>query len=348
MSVVAVTPDMIRDARVLQDDFLPREVVHRHEEMNRLSAALEPVVDGGRPEDALLVGPSGAGKTCLARYAVSELEREVADLETQYVDCWQHSSRFRILYRILEGVAPTYDVHRSTPRDELLQRLEAVDAPYVVVLDEADQIADPDVLRELYGIPHVSTICIANRERDVVGPLDERLRSRLQSSVQVQFDTYSDEALVAILADRVEWGLAEGAVTTAQLSTIADAAAGNARNAISILRTAARAAAHNDAATIREPHLDRAIPEARAQVRRKSVEKLTPHQRAVFEVLVDEGPLSPKELYAQYQSAVEQPRTKRTVRSYLGKLEQYNLVTASGRGPSRVYSAAHTDVPRSV
>ena len=112
-----------------------------------------------------------------------ELERE-ATVETQYIDCWQHSSRFRILYRILEGVAPTYDIHRSTPRDELLQRIEGLETPYVVILDEVDQVDDADILRELYGIPHVTTICVANRERDVVGPLDERLRS----SVTVEFD----------------------------------------------------------------------------------------------------------------------------------------------------------------
>jgi orc1/cdc6 family replication initiation protein len=332
---------------VLQDDFLPQEVVHRHEEMNRLSAALAPVVDDGRPENALLSGPSGAGKTCIARYAVSELERE-ADVETQYVDCWQHSGRFRILYRILEGVAPTYDVHRSTPRDELLQRIENLETPYVVILDEADQIADPDVLRELYAIPHVTTICIANRERDVVGPLDERLRSRLRSSVSVTFDAYSDEALVAILDDRVEWGLHEAAVSKGQLATIADAAAGNARDAIGILRTAARAAEHDGASKIRDVHIDSAIPEARAAVRQKSVQKLTEHQRVVYEVLVEDGPLSPKDLYARYQSAVTDPRTKRTVRSYLGKLEQYNLVSAAGKGPDRTYSTVHTDSRRTA
>jgi orc1/cdc6 family replication initiation protein len=333
---------MIRDARVLQDDFLPQEVVHRHEEMNRLSAALDPVVDGGRPEDALVVGPSGAGKTCLARYAVSELERE-ADVETQYVDCWQHSSRFRILYRILEGVAPTYDIHRSTPRDELLQRIEGLETPYVVILDEVDQVADADILRELYGIPHVTTICIANRERDVVGPLDERLRSRLRSSVTVEFDAYSDEALVAILADRVKWGLVEGAVSERQLATIANAAAGNARDAISILRTAAREAEHEGSSGIGDAHIETSIPEAQTAVRQKAVQKLSEHQRVVYEVLEEDGPLSPKELYARYQSAVEEPRTKRTVRSYLGKLEQYNLVTAAGSGPTRVYSLVHVD-----
>ena len=64
---------MIQDARVLQDDHLPREIVHRHEEMNQIAGALEPVVDGDTPQDTLLTGPSGAGKTCIARATLNEL-----------------------------------------------------------------------------------------------------------------------------------------------------------------------------------------------------------------------------------------------------------------------------------
>jgi cell division control protein 6 len=330
---------MIHDARVLQDDFVPHEVVHRHEEMNRLSAALEPVIHGDRPEDALLFGPSGAGKTCIARHALAELESEILDVTTQYVDCWQHSNHYRILYKLLEGVETTHDVHRSTPKHELLARLESLDGPYIVILDEVDQLTDTDVLRELYGIPHLSTILIANRAPDLLGTLDERLQSRLRSSLQLTFDQYSDDELVAILADRVEWGLDPAAVSTAHLERIADAAAGNARDAIGILRSAARNAEHEGATTIDDAHVETAIPTARRQRHRKDLQKLTDHQRSLYDLLDADGPLSPRELFARYRSAVDDPRTKRTFRSYLGKLEQYNLVEGSGSGPSREYRA---------
>lgn len=334
---------MIHDARVLQDDFLPREVVHRHEEMNRLSAALEPVIDGNRPEDALLSGPSGAGKTCLARYALAELESEVLDIATHYVDCWQHSTHYRVLYKLLDGVATTYDIHRSTPRDELLARLESLETPYLVVLDEVDQLTETDVLRELYSIPHLSMILVANRAQDVWGTLDERLQSRLRSSVHLSFDAYTDDELVAILSDRVEWGLDPDAITTDQLETIADAAAGDARAAIGILRLAARNADHENAERITDAHIETAIPEAREEHRHKSLQKLTDHQRCLYDILTAEGPLAPKTLYARYQSEVANPRTKRQMRSYLGKLEQYNLVAATGNGPNRTYRAITTD-----
>ena len=333
---------MIHDARVLQDYFLPKEVVHRHEEMNRLSTALEPAVDGNRAEDVLVSGPSGAGKTVLMRYAVAELEREALDIETQYIDCWQHSNHYRILYKLLEGVATTHDIHRSTPRDELVQRLTDVSGPYVAILDEADQIAEPDVLRELYGIPRLSMILIANREQDIIGPLDERLQSRLRSSLSMAFDAYTDEELVAILSDRVDWGLEQGAIGEAELATIADVAAGDARDAIGILRSAARTASHEGAECIRDDHVESAIPEARAERTHKSLQRLSDHQRALYRILDAEGALSPKRLYAEYQSAVEDPRTKRQFRSYLGKLEQYSLIEGTGSGPSRSYRALGT------
>jgi len=98
---------MIQDAWVLQDDFIPREIVHRHDEINRLATALEPVVDNDTPQNALLVGPSGAGKTCVARYSLAEIEEQLLDIQTHYVDCWQHSKRFRALLKILEGVRNT-------------------------------------------------------------------------------------------------------------------------------------------------------------------------------------------------------------------------------------------------
>lgn len=333
---------MIRDARVLQDDHLPREIVHRHAEMSQLAGALEPVVDGDRPQHALLTGPSGAGKTCIARATLSRLQEQVLDVHTAHVDCWLHTSDFRVLYKLLESIGTTYDIHRSTPEDELLERIEAVEKPFLVVLDEADQLDDPSLLRRLYAVPQVTMILITNRERDLFDPLDNRLQSRLRGSEHVPFDAYSHDELVAILDDRVRWGLDPDVITEEQLHQIAEAAGGNARDAISILRSAARRGERAGVERIRAADVEAAIPEARAEIRKKSLDRLSTHQLAVYEVLREGGELMPKEIRARYADRVDDPRSKRTVRKYLRKLEQYNLIESHGKGPSRVYTATES------
>jgi Cdc6-like AAA superfamily ATPase len=143
--------------------------------------------------------------------------------------------------------------------------------------------------------------------------------------------------LTAILAARAEWGLADDAIGTDQLRRVADTAAGDARLGISILRSAARSAARDDADTITADRITDAIPAGRSAVHRKNLDTLTPHQRALYEILEEQGAVEPAALYAAYRERVDDPKTDRTVRNYLAKMEQYDLVRAEGTSSDRVY-----------
>lgn len=331
---------MIRDARVLQDEFIPREVGHRDQEMNALSRALNPVTMNEPAETTFLFGPSGVGKTCLARFALARLREEVIDLNYQYVNCWQDYTRFRALYRILEGIGSTADIHRqSTPTDTLLDRLGAYDGPeFVVILDEVDQLHDNDLLYDLYRTVGISMILIANREEELFTRLDNRLVSRLHASKRIRFEKYELDELVAILEDRVQWGLEEGVLSRDQLEWIADAAAGDARVAIGILRSAAREAEHNEAEEITDETVGAAIPQGRQEVREKNIDQLTPHQQVLYEIIHEKGGVAPNTLYAEYNDRVADPRSDRAVRDHLTKLAHYNLIQKQGKGRGRTYA----------
>ena len=121
---------MIQDARFLRAEFVPSEVVHRDGEVNYLSSVLEPLARGEPADTALLTGPTGSGKTCTAKFTVNELRQENLDVESVYVNCWEDHTRFKALYRILDEIERTIDIHRqSTPRDVLLERLREHDEP---------------------------------------------------------------------------------------------------------------------------------------------------------------------------------------------------------------------------
>jgi orc1/cdc6 family replication initiation protein len=330
---------LVEDARVLQDEFIPSEIAHRDAETSHLSAALEPITRGQPAETAGLFGQSGVGKTCVARFTVNQLREQVIDIDTQYVNCWEDYSRFKALYRILDGVESTVDIHRkSTPTDELLERLRARGGePYVVILDEVDQLEDHDLLYDLHRVRGLEMVLIANSEQELFMRLDDRIQSRLSGAERIKFSLYSLDELVTILRDRVRWGLADGAIGDDELTRIADAAAGDARAAIGILRAAARQAQQDGLDTITMDVVEDAIPEAKTEMRQADLDRLNPDQRALYDIINDAGEIGPGDLYEQYQNQVEDPKSKRMVRNYLSKMQHYNLVEAEGATRGRTY-----------
>ncbi len=335
---------MIRDARVLRAGFVPREVEHRDAEVNHLSSVLKPITNGEPADTAIVTGPSGAGKTCISKFVTERLREEVLDVETTYVNCWRNYTRFRTLYQILDDLGATIDIHRqSTPHDELVDRLQQHDGPRtVVILDEVDQLEDPSVIYDLHSLSQFAIICIANKEEELFSRVDDRLVSRLRSSEHVRMDKYHDEQLYDILSARAKWGLDVDVITDDQLYRIADAAAGDARLAIGILRTAAGKADRENRERISDDILLEAAQDARAQIKQKSLDSLTPHQRVVYDIVSDYGPLGPSEIHDHYTKEVDDPRTKRTVRSYLSKMAQYNLLEAEGTSRDREYATVES------
>ncbi|WP_254824887.1 Cdc6/Cdc18 family protein [Haloglomus halophilum] len=331
---------MIRDARVLRAGFVPREVEHRDAEVNHLSSVLEPITNGEPADTAIVTGPSGAGKTCISKFVTERLREEVLDVEATYVNCWRNYTRFRTLYQILDDLGATIDIHRqSTPHDELVDRLQQHDGPRtVIILDEVDQLEDPSVIYDLHSLPQFAIICIANKEEELFSRVDDRLVSRLRSSEHVRMDKYHDEQLYDILSARAKWGLDEDVITDDQLYRIADAAAGDARLAIGILRTAASKADRENRERITDGILLDSAEDARAQIKQKSIDSLTPHQRVIYDIVREHGPLGPSEIHDHYTDEVDDPRTKRTVRSYLSKMAQYNLLEAEGTSRDREYA----------
>lgn len=79
---------MIEDARYLRAGFVPGEVVHRDPEVNHLSNALRPLVNGKPTDMVFITGPTGLGKTCITKFTVDRLRQDNLDIESIYINCW--------------------------------------------------------------------------------------------------------------------------------------------------------------------------------------------------------------------------------------------------------------------
>lgn len=337
---------MIRDDRVLREEHVPLEVPHRHTEKKSLSRSFRPIERGNPGEKAtFLFGPSGTGKTCLSRVVLRQLQEEVPEVRSQYINCWNDYTRFRTLYKVIEGFSSTVDIHRqSTPTDELLRRVNEYDGPpYVVVLDEVDQLEDKEVLYDLYSVPNISMVLIANKEEELFAQLEDRLTSRLHGSRRIKLERYHIGELVDILEDRVQHALHGNPISTDQLEMIADAAAGDARRGLAILRNAAHAAVDEGQEEITDEIIDSVLPVALEELQRKTVEMLRDHQQVLYEIIKEQQEVSPSDLYDAYRQRVDEPRTDRTVRNYLKKMQHYNLIIAEGEKGGRTYIVNEPD-----
>ncbi|MCL9818315.1 Cdc6/Cdc18 family protein [Natronocalculus amylovorans] len=333
---------MISNARALKEEPLPKELIHRDQQFQHLTTALQPLSEGEVGGNARIFGPSGAGKTTMARMASRELERAFMSIETAYVDCLTDSTTNEVLHAICREVGIDGEFrYRSTPRGKYKHALQRFDRPTVVIVDEADHLSELDVIHVLHEISNLSVIVIANREEQLLCRADDRIASRLKTSVRIELAKYTTAELSDILTARIEHGLSQNIVSDAAVREMATRADGNAREAIWYLQFAAKhcRAGHADRITI--DVVDAIAPMARADLVQRIFSKLDRQHRIICEVLYQEGPkLSARALHDGVAAELGEEMSSRTRQRWLDKItgeSGYELVVKSGHGPSTTY-----------
>jgi len=306
--------------------------------MNEVTTALSPIEHGEQAENCFLFGPSGAGKTTVARAAVRELRKEVLEVPYAYVNCWQNYTKNAVLECLAQDLVDAA-VPRNASNRELTTTIQRqLEGPGVVILDEVDQLSETEVLYDLHQISGVSWIAVANREIDLFAGLEERVHSRMSVGFRVMFNAYDDDTITEILDRRAREGLGSSVVSRDVLARIARLADGDARTAITALRVAARKSTQAGLSSIPARIVEESVFAAGEEVRRKTISKLNQHQRVIYEVLESEGSLIQKDLYERYSEAHNDPVTLRYLRQkHLPKLEHYGLVKTERNGSGKLY-----------
>jgi orc1/cdc6 family replication initiation protein len=312
---------------------------HRNSEQAEIARAVEPLLeDEGHPRNLLLYGPTGVGKTAIIDYVVDELKENMF-LQEMYVNCFDEETKLDILYELLDKPLkiPKQGASVSEVKKELEEKVRENSS--IIVIDEVDQISSGEILYYLSRFMETPVIMIAN-DPNVFGYFDSRVQSRMTDVKKVRMSNYSHDELRDILDRRIEFGLKDDAVAEELVSRIAEKSEGDARKAILTLKQAALNAEDEGQEEIKERHVEEAVEEAETEQREKNSDRLGKDQKILKQLLEEaEEPKQMDYIYSEYKSSeeVDSPRSKRTIRRYLKKMESYNFVESEGEASARTY-----------
>lgn len=270
---------IFKDKSILQNNYQPKEIIYRDEQIKQIASILAPVLRGEKPSNLFLYGKTGTGKTLSVQYVREGLmKRSDRDnnfkLKIEYLNCKLKKvsdTEYRILAELtrkLGGEIPDTGLPTESVYNKFIELVDSEKQLVVLILDEIDQTIKKISDGFLYNLTRLnselskSQICIVGISNDLtfLEGLDPRVRSSL-SEEEIVFPPYNALQLQEILKKRAKEVFKENVVQEGVVEKCAAFAArehGDARRALDLLRIAGELAERDESKKIFLRHIDEA------------------------------------------------------------------------------------------
>lgn len=252
-------------------------IVGRDEEITNLAKRLNGAVHGYSPENVMIYGKTGTGKSLVSRHVMHRAQTASQDgikIGTSYVDCAEDNTEtqaisslaYKLNDKSLTDISVPHTGLSTAKYYKLLwQILDTQFDSVVIILDEIDLMNDDNVLMKFSRAEEagkidcsIGVMAISNKIQYIDG-LNERVKSSFQHK-ELFFKPYDAEQLREIMENRAD-GFQSGVLTEDIIPLAAAFAAqehGDARKAINILRHAGEVAYEDGVDIVQEEHVRRA------------------------------------------------------------------------------------------
>jgi len=291
---------IFRNRDALRPEYVPDNLPHRDEQIQRLAFILAPSLKGSLPSNVFLYGKPGTGKTAVTHFVLNRLRIKAKETESSiaisYVNCRIAGTEYRVLSSLCSSIG--VDVpFTGLSKAEVFQRfkngLEKFGGILIVVLDEIDalvKIHGDDILYELTRIKEsssgkggVSMIGVSN-DLQFKDFLDPRVLSSL-SEEEILFRPYTANELYDILRERARIAFSEDVLSESALRLCAALAAaehGDARRALDLLRVAGEIAERDGSKFVTDEHVRKAQQKIESDRVWEAVKTLPLHSRIIL------------------------------------------------------------------
>jgi len=362
-----LTETIFANKAVLKESYQPEEILERDAEIEEYRHALSDVLFGREPENIMIYGKAGLGKTAVTEYMMDALLAEV-DQREEATELHVHTRNCngKTLFMVVRSLVnellpetasrfPKRGLGTGDGFEELYTQLDRVGGTHLFIFDEIDHLEDSNTL--LYELSRaVSNNHIEDAYVGIIGISNNyTFRKRLSSKVkdtlretEISFSPYDANELRAILESRAEKAFVEGAVSKGAISKAAALSArdvGNARQAIDLLRVAGEVVEKKQLDEIQDQH----VSEARTIVQRGRLENRirdqTTHAQYILEAIAyleadNKTPARSKDIQRFYEHVaeshgIEPLTTLKSVQDHIADLHMLGFLNRHERNEGR-------------
>src|SRR3989338_7903059 len=270
---------IFKDKSLLQNNYQPKEILYRDEQIKQIASILAPILRGEKPSNLFLYGKTGTGKTLSIQHVRDGLLKRADKtdgfkIKVEYLNCKlkkvsDTEIRFLTeLVRKLGGEIPDTGLPTEAVYNKFLQIIDSHKQIVILILDEIDQTVKKISDGFLYNLTRLnselsqSQICIVGISNDLtfLEGLDPRVKSSL-SEEEIVFPPYNALHLREILKHRANEVFKETVLHEGVIEKCAGFAArehGDARRALDLLRIAGELAERDGSKRVLLKHIDEA------------------------------------------------------------------------------------------
>lgn len=343
---------LFKNRQVLQTKFEPEVILHRDEELAKVTQALLPILKKSRPSNLLVYGKPGTGKTLVVSRVLSKIEKKVENSEFPIKLFYANAKDEATIYGLLVSLGsklgldlPTTGLSISIVLTKILETIKQNSINAVFVIDEIDYLAE---LASKTGRDILYNLTRANERLRTGGSLTligisnllnfkEKLDPRVISSLseeEVIFTSYSVDQIKEILSERIKEAFVNDAVEVAALNLCAAMAGqehGDARRAIDFLRVAGELAEREQANTVNEDHIRRAAQKMEEEKEITALNGYPLHEKLLIVAVMRTNGAATGEVYHAYKELCKTIRqkevTQRRATQILSDIELSGLIT---------------------
>lgn len=353
-----ITETIFANKEVLSESYQPETILERDEEIEEYRYALQDVLFGRNPENIMLYGKAGLGKTAVTTYMMEALSEEVETREeADTLHIHEINCNGKTLFMVVRSLVnillpaeaspfPKRGLGTGDAFDELYKQLDRVGGTHLIVFDEIDHLDKVNTL--LYELPrarsngHITTARIGiigiSNNYTFRKSLSSKVKDTLMET-EISFSPYDATELRTILEDRakrafVTDGYDQSAIAMAAAISAQDM--GNARQAIDLLRVGGEVAERENEPCVSDTH----IKDARELFQRgrlsNRIRDQTDHAQYILETIArlekqGDTPVRSKKIQENYEQvakswATDPLTTLKSIQDHLSDLHMLGFL----------------------